>query len=319
VHVDRCGYCQRSESGADHPRIRKDGSLKVDRIAQFEEVKESLFLLAYRMLGARAYAKDVVQEAYLRWLNASDEDIRMPKSYLTTVVSRLSLDVLKSAQTKREIYTGQWLPEPLVEPLGSQRLEMAESLSMAFLQVLELLSPTERVAFLLREVFETSYTELAEILETTEENCRQIVARARKHIRTKHARFVVDPEKHMQVLREFVTACASGDPARLADLLREDAVMYSDGGGKVLAALNPIFGGDHIARFFTGVMRKAQLDALRAEVLMVNGLPGVLVFAGNDIQSVMSLALDENNKVARIFLVVNPEKLPGKTRPVDEG
>lgn len=190
---------------------------------------------------------------------------------------------------------------------------------MAFLHVLELLSPTERVALLLREAFEVSYAELAEILEASEENCRQIVASARKHIRTNRPRFVADPAKHMQVLREFVTACASGDPARLADLLREDAVMYSDGGGKVAAALIPIFGGDHIARFFAGVMKKAQFAALRAEFLMVNGHPGMLVFAGNDVRSVMSLALDENNKVARIFLVVNPEKLPGKTRPVDEG
>lgn len=291
----------------------------MDRTAQFEEVRKNLFLLAYRMLGMRADAEDVVQDAYLRWLNASDEEIRMPKPYLTTVVSRLSLDMLKSAQRKREIYTGQWLPEPLVEPFGSERLELAESLSMAFLHVLELLSPTERVAFLLREAFEASYAELAAILETTEENCRQIVARARKHIRTNRPRYVADPAKHMQVLREFVTACASGDPARLAGLLREDAVMYSDGGGKVLAAPNPILGGDRIARFFAGVMKKAQFDALRAEILMVNGQPGVLVFAGNDVQSVMSLALDENNKVARIFLVVNPEKLPGKTRPVDEG
>lgn len=282
----------------------------MDRTAQFEEVRKNLFLLAYRMLGTRADAEDVVQEAYLRWVNASVEEIRMPKSYLTTVVSRLSLDALKSAQRKREIYTGQWLPEPLIEPFGSQRLEMAESLSMAFLYMLELLSPTERVAFLLREVFEASYSELAEILGTTEENCRQIVARARKHIRAKRPRFAVDPVKQMQVLHEFVAACASGDPTRMANLLREDAVMYSDGGGKVLAALNPILGVDRVARFFTGVMKKAQLDVLRTEFVMVNGQPGVLVFAGNNLQSVMSLGLDEHNKIAAIFLVVNPEKLP---------
>ena len=192
---------------------------KVDRTDQFEAVKRNLFLLAYRILGTRADAEDVVQEAYVRWLNASDDEIRMPRSYLTTVVSRLSFDVLKPARRKREIYPGQWLPEPLLEPLGSNRLEMAESLSMAFLHVLELLSPTERVTFLLREAFEVSYSELAQILETTEDDCRQIVARARKHIRTKRPRFVADPAKQMQVLREFVTACASGDPVRLADIV----------------------------------------------------------------------------------------------------
>jgi RNA polymerase sigma-70 factor (ECF subfamily) len=288
----------------------------VDRTAQFEEVRRNLFLLAYRILGTRADAEDVVQDAYLRWLNASDEEIRMPKSYLTTIVSRLSLDVLKSAQRKREIYTGEWLPEPLVEPFGSQRLEMAESLSMAFLHMLELLSPTERVAFLLREIFEVPYTELAEALDTTEQNCRQIVTRARKRIRAQDARFTVDPARHSQVLREFVAACASGDPTRLGHLLREDAVMYSDGGGKVLAALNPILGRDHIARFFTGLNKKAQLDSLRSEFLMVNGQLGALIFSGTDVQGVISVALDESDKVARIFLVVNPEKLPGKTVPV---
>ena len=175
----------------------------MDRTAQFEELRGSLFLLAYRMLGTRTDAEDVVQDAYLRWLNASDGEIRMPKSYLMTVVSRLSLDALKSAQRKREVYTGPWLPEPLVEPYGVQRLEMAESLSIAFLHVLELLSPAERIAFLLREVFDISYTELAETLENSEENCRQIVARARKHVHAQRPRFTVDRDQHSQVLQEF--------------------------------------------------------------------------------------------------------------------
>jgi RNA polymerase sigma-70 factor, ECF subfamily len=160
----------------------------VDRTSQFEELRRHQFLLAYRMLGTRADAEDVVQEAYLRWLNASDAEIRMPKSFLMMVVSRLSLDALKSAQRKREVYTGQWLPEPLIEPLGAKRLEMAESLSIAFLHMLELLSPTERIAFLLREIFDAPYTELAETLETSEENCRQIVTRARKRIQIKRPR-----------------------------------------------------------------------------------------------------------------------------------
>jgi RNA polymerase sigma-70 factor, ECF subfamily len=183
----------------------------VDRTVQFEGLRRHLFLLAYRMLGTRADAEDVVQQAYLRWRNASDDEIRLPKSFLMTIVSRLSLDALKSAQRKQEVYTGQWLPSPLVEPLGAQRLEMAESLSIAFLHMLELLSPTERIAFLLREIFDASYAELAEMLETWEENCRQIVTRVRKRIQTRRPRLTVDREKHTQVLREFLTACASGD------------------------------------------------------------------------------------------------------------
>jgi RNA polymerase sigma-70 factor, ECF subfamily len=284
----------------------------VERTAQFEQLRKSLFLLAYRMLGTRTDAEDVVQDAYLRWLNASDEEIRIPKSYLTTVVSRLSLDALKSAQRKREIYTGQWLPEPLVEPLGAERVEMAESLSIAFLQVLELLSPAERIAFLLHDVFDASYAELAETLETTEGNSRQIVARARKRIQAKRPRFSVDHEKHIQVLREFQSACTSGDPALLADLLRQDVVMYSDGGGKARAALNPIYGVDHIVGFFTGLFRKGLLSSVQTEFVTVNGQPGALVLDGNHLECVVSLVLDENNQIASIFVVTNPDKLPVK-------
>lgn len=285
----------------------------MDRTGQFEGLRRHLFLLAYRMLGTRADAEDVVQEAYLRWLGASDEDIRMPKSFLMTVVSRLSLDTLKSAQRKREVYTGQWLPEPLVESLGAQRLEMAESLSIAFLHMLELLSPTERIAFLLREIFDASYSELAETLETSEENCRQIVARARKRIQAKRPRFSVDREKHIQVLREFMTACASGDPVRLTELLRQDAVLYADGGGKVTAALNPIVGANHIARFISGLAKQGKFGELRAEFVTVNGQPGALMFVGDRLGSVLDLTVDESNRVERIFLVVNPDKLSNRT------
>jgi RNA polymerase sigma-70 factor (ECF subfamily) len=286
----------------------------VDRTGQFEELRRHLFLLAYRMLGTRADAEDVVQEAYLRWLSASDEEIRMPKSFLMTVVSRLSLDTLKSAQRKREVYTGQWLPEPLVEPLQQQSLEVAESLSIAFLHMLELLSPSERIAFLLREIFDASYTELAETLDTSEENCRQIVTRARKRIQTKRPRFPVDREKHIQVLREFITACASGDSERLTEMLRQDAVLYADGGGKVAAALNPILGANHIARFISGLAKRGKLGGLRAEFVTVNGQPGALMFVGDSLASLLVLTVDESNRVERIFLVVNPNKLPNKTR-----
>jgi RNA polymerase sigma-70 factor, ECF subfamily len=280
-----------------------------EKTAQFEELRHSLFSLAYRMLGTRSDAEDVVQDAYLRWLNASDTEIRIPKSYLMTVVSRLSLDALKSAQKKREVYTGQWLPEPLIEPLGTQKIEMAESLSIAFLQVLELLSPAERIAFLLRDVFDAPYGELAETLETTEENCRQLVARARKQIQAKRPRFPVDREKHMQVLREFLAACSSGNPAQLADLLRKDAVMYADGGGKARATLNPIYGAEHIQRFFTALITKGELSDMRAEFVTVNGQPGALVFVGGRREGVVSIVVDENRQIENIFIVVNPEKL----------
>jgi RNA polymerase sigma-70 factor (ECF subfamily) len=280
-----------------------------NRVAEFERQRQSLFLLAYRILGTRSDAEDVVQDAYLRWSRAPDDDIESPKAYLTTVVSRLSLDALKVAHRKREVYTGSWLPEPLVEPVGAQGFELAESLSIAFLHILEQLSPTERVAFLLREVFETSYAELARILETTEENCRQIVARAKKHIRSDQPRFNINRTQHGQVLQEFLAACATGDAAGLSKLLRDDAVMFSDGGGKVKAALNPILGADRIARFFVGLGNKGELRELQVEIASVNGSPGALVFADSTLGSIVDIDLDHDGKIVQIFLIANPDKL----------
>ena len=282
----------------------------MDATAQFEQFRSSLFLLAYRMLGTQADAEDVVQDAYIRWLGASADEIRSAKAYLVAIVSRLSLDALKSARRKREIYPGQWLPEPLIEPVGAQRLEMAESLSIAFLHVLGLLSPTERIAFLLREIFDMPYAELGEILETTDENCRQIVARARKHIQVKRPRFTVDQDRHSKILQQFLAACSSGNPTRLTELLRQDAVMYSDGGGKATAALNPIVGADRIVRFFAGLEKKGVLKSMRVELISVNGQPGALLRAADHLESVVNLELDEHQKIASIFLVVNPDKLP---------
>ncbi len=212
----------------------------MDREIQFQELQPLLFGLAYRMMGTRADAEDLVQDAYVRWQSAAPDEVRSPKSYLTTVVARLALDRLKAAYRQRETYVGQWLPEPLVEPEGTQTMEMAESLSLAFLHVLESLSPSERVAFLLREVFDADYEEVAAALQTSEANTRQLVARARKRIQDRRPRFPVDRDRHAVVLREFLNACATGDPAQLTAVLAEDVVLYSDGGGKVSAALNPI-------------------------------------------------------------------------------
>jgi Sigma-70, region 4 len=166
------------------------------------------------------------------------------------------------------------------------------------------------VAFLLREVFETPYTDLAQTLETSEDNCRQMVARARKHIRNGQPRFNVNRDQHNQVLQEFVVACASRNATQLLNLPREDAVMFSDGGGKVRTALNPIVGADRIIRFFIGLGNKGELRDLRAEFAAVNYEPGVLVFAGDTLESVINLELDESGRIARILLVANPEKLP---------
>jgi RNA polymerase sigma-70 factor (ECF subfamily) len=280
----------------------------MDREQQFDELRPLLFSLAYRMLGVRADAEDVVQDAYVRWRSAKESEIRSPKSYLTTVVARLSLDALKAAHHTRETYIGPWLPEPLVEPLGTQPIEMAESLSLAFLHLLESLSPAERVAFLLREVFEADYSEIAQTLDSNEANCRQIVTRARQRLQNRRSRFPVDPARHKGALQSFLSACALGDPSQLTSMLAEDAILYSDGGGKVAAALNPIAGADRVARFIAGIVKKGAASA-HVEFVDVNGEPGALFLNEKQPASVLTIELGEDGLVTRVFIVRNPEKL----------
>ncbi len=277
---------------------------------QFEEHRPLLFSLAYRMLGTRADAEDIVQDAYLRWQSASKEEVRQPKSYLTTVVARLSLDSLKSARRKRETYVGEWLPEPIVEPPGTSAAEMAESLSLAFLHILETLSPDERVAFLLREVFDSDYAEIATTLDTSESNCRQLIARARKHIRDRRPRFKVDRARQQSVLEKFLIAAQTGDPSQLLPLLSPEVEMHSDGGGKVAATINPIYGADKVSRFFKGLANKGVTIGLKAKFVNVNSAPGVVLMQGENTHSVVTIELNEESQIHRIFFIVNPEKLP---------
>jgi RNA polymerase sigma-70 factor (ECF subfamily) len=282
----------------------------MDNETSFQQIRPQLFSLAYRMLGTRADAEDIVQDAYLRWRSASVEEVRSPKSYLTTVVARLSLDSLKSARRKRETYVGEWLPEPLVEPPGTTAVEMAESLSLAFLHVLEALSPDERVAFLLREVFDADYSEIAATLATSESNCRQLIARARKHIRARRPRFQVDRDRQKGVLRQFLAACRTGDPSQLLPLLSADVVLHSDGGGKVPATINPIYGADKVSRFFRGLVKKGVGLDLSVKLVEVNANPGALLMQGENPNTVVSIQLDTSSKIRQIFLVTNPDKLP---------
>jgi RNA polymerase sigma-70 factor, ECF subfamily len=284
-----------------------------DRETQFQELRPRLFGLAYRMLGTRADAEDVVQDAYLRWQTASPDEVRLPKSYLTTVVARLALDGLKAAHRQRETYVGPWLAEPLVEPAGTKPVEMAESLSLAFLHILESLSPAERIGFLLREVFDASYEEVAAALHTSESNSRQIVARARKHIQERRPRFAVDRGRQSAVLREFLAACSTGDSTQLTALLSKDAVLFSDGGGKASAALNPIIGADRVVRFLIGIGRK--IPALSVEFAEVNGGVGALLRDAGRPYSVVALDVTAEGLIASLYLVTNPDKLPRHANP----
>jgi RNA polymerase sigma-70 factor (ECF subfamily) len=191
---------------------------------------------------------------------------------------------------------------------------MAQSLSIAFLHLLESLSPPERAAFLLREIFEMPYDEISAILETSEANCRQLVTRARKNIRDQRRRFVVDRKHHRQMLENFLAACASGDPSRLMATLQQDAVLYSDGGGKVRAALNPIYGADRISRFFAGIMTKHAEENRHAQFAEVNGELGALIYTSGQLSHVVTLQLGESGMIQNIFLLANPDKLPAAGR-----
>lgn len=269
--------------------------------------------LAYRMLGSREDAEDVLQDAWLRFSAA--HDVRNAEAYLVTTVTRLCLDKLKSAPARREIYVGPWLPEPVLdaEALSPHAAtELADDLSFALLLALDRLSPLERAAFLLHDVFDAPFAEVAATLERSEAACRQLAARARKAVRDARPVPPAPPPQHERLLAAFAAAVASGDVGGLAALLREDAIALTDGGGKKIAALNPIRGADRIARFFTGLARKllAAGSGFRVEPAYINGASGLLLFLDGGLDQTLSIAV-EDDRIVAIYAVRNPEKLQG--------
>ena len=283
----------------------------MSRSEVFNEYRSLLMSIAYRMLGSLADAEDAVQETFLRWQNAPDENFQTPKAYLSTIVTRLCIDQLRSARSKREVYVGPWLPEPMLTSSQKQTIsnvELAESLTMAFLVLMESLSPVERAAFLLHEVFDYDYKETAEIVGKTEPNCRQMIHRAKEYIASRHHRFDPTREETERVATEFLEATQNGDLSRLMKLFAPDAVLFSDGGGKVRAALNPIHGPDAIARFAIGVVKKnLPPDAVHAPA-EVNGQPAFVTWIGGQRASVTVLDI-RDGLIRNVFIVVNPEKL----------
>jgi len=284
----------------------------MDAVTIFAEQRPKLFGVAYRMLGSVADAEDVIQETYLRWQEVADggTGIESPSAYLTTMVSRRCLDELRSARRRREQYVGEWLPEPLLEddrvdPEATTELE--DSLSTAFLVVLEALSPGERAAFLLHDVFGYEYSELARILGRAEPACRQLVTRARRRVAERRPRFDVSPEEHARLLGEFMHATTAGDVDGLVSLLAHDAVLRADGGGVVTADSNPIEGADRIARWFFGVMTKAP-PGFAIDFGPVNGLPGLVMRVEGAMYGVMSIEV-RDSKIQNVYIQVNPEKL----------
>jgi RNA polymerase sigma-70 factor (ECF subfamily) len=265
--------------------------------------------LAYRMLGSRCDAEDVVQDAYLRFAGA--QDVRNPEAFLVTVVTRLCLDRLRSAKAQREIYVGPWLPEPVFDAEGlsaDTATELADDLSYALLLALDRLSPLERAAFLLHDVFDTPFSEIAAMLGRSEASCRQLASRARRAVRDNRPAPAQAPDNHARLLQAFGEAVASGDVARLAALLREDAVALTDGGGRKTAARNPIRGAEKIARFFIGIAAKNAGHDMRIEPAMINGAAGTLLYLDGELDNIMSMAID-GEKIAAIYIVRNPDKL----------
>ena len=286
---------------------------ETDPIAPY---RRRLLGLAYRMLGSRSDAEDVVQDAYVRFVDA--EDVRNPEAFLVTVVTRLCLDRLKSAKVQREIYVGPWLPEPVFDTDGlstEAATELADDLSFALLLALDRLSPQERAAFLLHDVFEVPFSEIATMIDRSEPACRQLATRARRAVRHERPAPTVAPDHHAHLLQAFIEAVASGDLSRLTGLLREDAVALTDGGGRKTAALNPIHGADKVARFFIGVAGKKSGRDIHIEPAMINGSVGALLYLDGELDHSLSISID-GEKIAAIYLVRNPDKLRHAPGPV---
>jgi RNA polymerase sigma-70 factor, ECF subfamily len=268
-----------------------------------------LFAIAYRMLGSVMDAEDVVQEAYLRWEEARETDVRSPRAYLTTIVTRLAINQLQAARTKRETYVGPWLPEPLVTEDTPDAVELAESLSMAFLLLLERLGPVERAAYLLHEVFDFEYAEIARVLDKTEANCRQLVARARKRIGSPHARFEADPAHAKRLVEKFTEASFAGDMEGLIALLAEDITFWGDGGGKFLGgALRPVHGASSVARLALGFVRRLVPQNIIVRPTEINGQAGFVAYVSG--RPLSALIFDiRDGRIQTIYAIGNPDKL----------
>jgi RNA polymerase sigma-70 factor, ECF subfamily len=303
--------------------MRKNGDIDVSdttqssnpeasiRLATFDQYRSLLFSIAYRMLGSVADAEDMLQETFIRWQQAANNNIDSPRAFLVTIVSRLCINHLQSARVQREEYVGQWLPEPIVTDPGSDPLaiiKVDESLSMAFLVLLERLTPVERAAFLLREVFEYEFSEIAAVLGQSEVNCRQILRRARQHVSAMRPRFKVSSKKQNDLLQRFLEAMGTGDMEGLVALLSSDVVLHSDGGGKAIAVPNLIHGADNVARGMLGGFRKLLPKTLVRRLARINGEPGVVSYLDGKPYSVFTLdAVD--GRVRAIYILTNPEKL----------
>jgi RNA polymerase sigma-70 factor (TIGR02957 family) len=271
-----------------------------------------LFTVAYEMLGSAADAEDVLQEVWLRWSGVAHDEVREPRAYLVRITTRLALNHLRSGVRRREEYVGPWLPEPLLtSPDVAEDVELAESVSTAMLLVLETLPPTERAVFVLREVFDVPYDEIAAAVDKSEAAVRQVAHRARSHVQARRPRTAVTAGERDAVIARFQRAAATGDLQALMDVLAPDVVLMSDGGGKVRAALKPIVGRDKVLRFLAGIAP----EALELVPVWLNGAPAIQFVVGGRRDGVGTM-LVEDGVVTRLYLVRNPDKLGSVAEPV---
>lgn len=278
---------------------------------EFEGYRPYLFSIAYRMMGSASEAEDIVQDTYLRYRQAPSSEIRSLKSYLATLVTRLCIDHLKSARVQREEYIGPWLPEPLLtsgqESMPFETAAQHESISLAFLVLLETLSPPERAVFLLHDIFDFDYQEIAGMIGKSPASCRQLGHRAKASIASRNHRYEPSRETHLRLLNHFLLACQEGDVEGLKEILAQDVVNYGDGGGKVVAALRPVVGIDAVMRLWLSLTHKAPAD-LSITFEEVNGQPAVISWIGDRVYDVVSFEVVDG-KIQAIRGILNPDKL----------
>jgi len=280
----------------------------------FETYRPYLFAIAYRMLGSAMDGEDMVQETYLRYQGTPPETIRVLKAFLTTIMIRLCMDHLQLARKQREVYVGPWLPEPIPTTMPAEtrdpaeHVDMNESISLAFLVLLEQLQPFERAVFLLREVFEYEFAEIATMLDKSEAACRRSFSRAKQHLAEHRPRFLASPQTHRQLLTGFFQAAQGGDMTPLMDLLSEEVTLWADGGGKIkTAALRPIIGRDAVARFSLGTVRFLPAD-YQVEIAEVNSQAAIIIRAGGQTLFVLTIEVEAGH-IRAIRIIANPEKL----------
>ncbi|MFC5476922.1 RNA polymerase sigma factor SigJ [Massilia suwonensis] len=287
-------------------------SLDATSTAQFEAVRPRLFAIAYRMLGTRADADDVVQDAWLRWHASAHDSVQTPEAWLVTIATRLAIDRLRSRKAEREAYIGWWLPEPLVEldeRTPETLAELSSDVSVAFMWVLERLAPEERAAFLLRQVFDHDYADIATMLGKTQAACRQLVHRAQERVRAQQPRFAVQPETHRALLGSFMQAAASGDRAAMKALMADEVSLVSDGGGKAKSFLRVLHGAGRVAGVYWS-LEHAFPGRVAYRQARVNGEPGLLRYVEGRLESAHAFIVDEGRIVAA-FVIRNPDKLLG--------